>query len=1472
MLPVEEVEYDSEGYDSLSGLDLSKHEKFIITHALSFASDMDKLGDSDEDPGEEKAEEKSLERERSEFILSPGGSLRRLPTGRRDHLQQQLLKKRASVYFVGKMLNEADAEESTLSMKDALTSTEQKKLEEDTAFLRHADGIVNEIRRHFPLKDNSVEVRIENFSYLVKVNPATHKIKTVYNQSILYDISKWFQRVRKGEKKPTMKTHPILEDINLSLKPGKMYLVLGPPGSGKSTLLKAVAGRLGTSGGETIEGSIQYNGISLEEKSDFFMENAISFVSQLDYHAPRLTVKETFDFSFQCKSGGTHAPKESIKTEAARDLVKKLDAEGARTQMNLEGLGLSHVADTFVGNDEVRGVSGGQRRRVTLGEMFHSGTPILCGDEISNGLDAASTYDIMFSMMHYTRLSKMTRVISLLQPSPETVSLFDEVILLAEGRLLYAGEVSSVENYFASLGYKAPNQMDVADFLQLLSTADGADLFSPPEGSTRTKAYTMQELSDIFMKSHEGHKLRSGMSARWNLKWESKLKKDGSSNSVPLMASLRKKYANSYHRSAWLNVRRNIIIWLRDKRFLIANGIKNIIMGVSVGAVFWQTDNIASLYGVVFQLMLFIMLGAMVAVPEQVSDRRIYYKMADANFFGAFAYVSGQAIALIPQTLIDVSIFGTLIYWMVGFTAQATNFFIFIAVIFVFALVMNQMLSIFAAFASTKSAVQGFSACVLLFLIVFCGFIVIPTVIPDYYIWIYWWNPLAWAYRALLVNEFTSSDWEDIVPGTNFTTGYLALISGGQELDGEPFGKKWIGYSFVYLVPYSFLCTFITGICLKFVRVSDTGNVSSGVSADELHEQNESDGEEDIALEFTPVTLTFNDVCYDVTTSKGKEQLRLLHDVTGVFKSGRMCALMGSSGAGKTTLMDVIALRKTSGTVTGDIRLNGFEQEKKSFRRCSGYVEQFDVQASQLTVRETVLFSARLRLDSRDPNFADDDAKQRFVDQVLHTLELGPLADCSVGVDGQGGLSFEQRKRLSIAVELAAKPSIIFLDEPTSGLDARAALLVVKALRLIVNKGCNVICTIHQPSSAVFEMFDDLLLLKKGGHTVFFGELGEQSCNLVKYLEARGATPIDLGENPANWMLTAITSEQSTVDFAEEYRISPEFERAKEMVQTSADTRDPEKEIKFEKQFGVPRSTRSALYIKRLQTIYWRSPTYNLTRMLISLIIAFLLGSVFITMRNSKKYTEQEMTSILGTIFISFIIIGVLSITSVLPVMLEIRDNFYRHRNAGMVSHFNLAVALGRAEMWFIVLSSALFCVVFLATIGIHTKVYRDIAFWGFFTFNLALYSYFGQAFMCLVRGMSTAQILASVWIGLNNFFSGFIVRPQYLSGIFQVTYWITPGHYVYEGLVMTQFNEDQTPVEASPGSAFYFFLIDSGDCNPEADAVCTGTVEEFLDQFFGGKFSRDHVWYDAVVLGAYLVVARLATLWALKKFNYTSS
>eukprot|EP00887_Chlorella_sp_A99_P000586 scaffold17.g586.t1 len=210
---------------------------------------------------------------------------------------------------------------------------------------------------------------------------------------------------------------------------------------------------------------------------------------------------------------------------------------------------------------------------------------------------------------------------------------------------------------------------------------------------------------------------------------------------------------------------------------------------------------------------------------------------------------------------------------------------------------------------------------------------------------------------------------------------------------------------------------------------------------------------EHTAIKFEPIWMTFRDVEYSVPVPRDTDtskvdvpvkgphagQLRLLYKVSGVFRPQVLCALMGASGAGKTTLMDVLAGRKTGGVITGAVHLNGFPKDQATFARLSGYVEQ-----------------------------------------IMELVDLADLRHAHVGRPGVSGLSVEQRKRLTIAVELAANPSIVFMvgagvgvhgwDEPTSGLDARAANIVMRTIRDTVDTGRTCVCTIHQPSVDIFEV------------------------------------------------------------------------------------------------------------------------------------------------------------------------------------------------------------------------------------------------------------------------------------------------------------------------------------------------------------------------------------------------------------------
>jgi len=229
------------------------------------------------------------------------------------------------------------------------------------------------------------------------------------------------------------------------------------------------------------------------------------------------------------------------------------------------------------------------------------------------------------------------------------------------------------------------------------------------------------------------------------------------------------------------------------------------------------------------------------------------------------------------------------------------------------------------------------------------------------------------------------------------------------------------------------------------------------------------------------------------------------------------------SGAGKTTLLNCLAQRVDTGVITGEMLIDG-RPLPKSFQRSTGYVEQLDVHEHTSTVREALRFSALLR----QPKEVPQQEKYDYVEKIIKLLEMEEIAEAMIG-SGDAGLSVEQRKRVTIGVELASKPQLLlFLDEPTSGmsiadiiltagLDAQSAFNIVRFLRKLCDAGQAILCTIHQPSAILFEHFDDLLLLKAGGKTVYFGPLGDDSQTLIKYLERNGAPKCEKNSNPAEY-------------------------------------------------------------------------------------------------------------------------------------------------------------------------------------------------------------------------------------------------------------------------------------------------------------------------------------------------------------------
>ncbi|CAJ1329185.1 unnamed protein product [Effrenium voratum] len=240
----------------------------------------------------------------------------------------------------------------------------------------------------------------------------------------------------------------------------------------------------------------------------------------------------------------------------------------------------------------------------------------------------------------------------------------------------------------------------------------------------------------------------------------------------------------------------------------------------------------------------------------------------------------------------------------------------------------------------------------------------------------------------------------------------------------------------------------------------------------------------------------------------------ILEGVTGEFRPKKMAAIMGPSGAGKTTFMNAICGRAYYGTVTGQIRVNGKVSSIAEIKQLRGFVPQDDIVHEQLTVREQIYYSARLRNAEGTPKAAIE----HIVEDVLNVMQLLDVQHSIVGDVEKRGISGGQRKRVNIGLELASRPTILMLDEPTSGLDSTTALDIIRSLKRLTAIGMTVVMVVHQPRYSLFTLFDEVLLLGLGGRTVYL----DSSEGVLPYFTGLGFKMPE-HENPADWFMDVIS-------------------------------------------------------------------------------------------------------------------------------------------------------------------------------------------------------------------------------------------------------------------------------------------------------------------------------------------------------------
>jgi ABC-type multidrug transport system ATPase subunit len=233
--------------------------------------------------------------------------------------------------------------------------------------------------------------------------------------------------------------------------------------------------------------------------------------------------------------------------------------------------------------------------------------------------------------------------------------------------------------------------------------------------------------------------------------------------------------------------------------------------------------------------------------------------------------------------------------------------------------------------------------------------------------------------------------------------------------------------------------------------------------------------------DFNPLERTFH-IEFENMSFTLPNGLQVISNVSGVLRPGRVCAIMGASGSGKTTLLTILMGKQTP--TAGILKINGQVDHLRRYRRLIGYVPQEDIMIRELTIRDTLMHSARMRL----PKDWTYQRVKKKVNQIISSLGIEHVSNSVIGNEEERGISGGQRKRVNIGMELVAEPSVLFLDEPTSGLDSSTAYDVCLNLRHIARQqGLTVAAVVHSPSPATFKQFDDLLLLGKGGKVIYMG-------------------------------------------------------------------------------------------------------------------------------------------------------------------------------------------------------------------------------------------------------------------------------------------------------------------------------------------------------------------------------------------------
>ncbi|XP_050458542.1 ATP-binding cassette sub-family G member 4 [Cataglyphis hispanica] len=576
-----------------------------------------------------------------------------------------------------------------------------------------------------------------------------------------------------------------------------------------------------------------------------------------------------------------------------------------------------------------------------------------------------------------------------------------------------------------------------------------------------------------------------------------------------------------------------------------------------------------------------------------------------------------------------------------------------------------------------------------------------------------------------------------------------------------------------------------------------------------------------------PIDIIFENITYTVRLGFRKGTKEILHGINGRLPSKQLIALMGPSGAGKSTLLDILSGFRITG-VQGNVLINGRNRHLNSFRKCSAYITQDDRLEPLLTVIENMRVAADLKL----PTSTSRHEKEIIIEEILTTLGLYEHMHTR-----SGRLSGGQKKRLSIALELVNNPTVMFLDEPTTGLDSSSCMQVVNLLKVLARQGRTIICTIHQPSASMFQLFDQVYVLAKG-ECMYQGTTNK----LLPYLESIKLT-CPMYHNPADYIIELACGDYGE-DKIDTLRNGSQNGSNWQWFENSADLMDAKSLRaarplinKFEDKSGLHATSLAhqiKILLRRGYIMCKRDTTLTHLRIGVNVLVGLMLGSVFLR-SGADGSRVLDNYNLLFSILIHHMMTTMMLTIVTFPMQMSIlvKENFNRWYS---MKAFYTAITLIDVPI------SIICCIIF--SIIVYLMSAQPLEFIRFFMF-LAI------SMLIVFIGQGTGLMIGAAFNVVNGTFMGPTVAvPLMMFAGFGVSLRDLPNYLKWG----TYISYLRYGLEGFVG-AIYGFDRPILDCKEKGELYCH---YRYPSKFLSDIAMRgDQFWNDIIALSTILIITR---------------